>query len=102
MRLCPEKVEVIVLACCSLHNYLRSSQESKNVYTPIGSLDTEHPETHEVSLGNWRTNEQAKGWKQMEKQGSNRHSGSAKGVRDYLTDYFNSIEGAVPWQDNMV
>ena len=102
MRLAPEKVETIVLACCTLHNYLRSSQESQDVYTPMGSLDTEHEETHQMSPGNWRMAEEPKGWKAMDKQGSNHYSANAKGIRDYLTEYFNSKEGAVPWQDSMI
>ena len=49
--LLPEKVEAIVLTCCVLRNYLRSQQSSSTVYTPPGSLDNEHPLTHEVQPG---------------------------------------------------
>lgn len=51
MRLSPEKAEIAVLACCSLHNMLRSS--SRNVYTPPGSMDTEDVITHDITQGSW-------------------------------------------------
>ena len=102
MRLDPEKVETIVLACCSLHNFLRSRNEARNIYMPTGSIDTKDLETHIVSRGNWRQDKESKGWIPIDKQGSNHHSTDAKEIRDYLCDYFNSDDGAVPWQDNMI
>ena len=53
MGLLAEKVEVITMACCSLHNFLRSRIEACCVYTPPGSLDTEDSYTHELQLGDW-------------------------------------------------
>ena len=32
----PDKVELIVMACCSLHNFLRSRIAASNIYTPQG------------------------------------------------------------------
>lgn len=101
IRLAPEKVETIVLACCTLHNFLRSTQGSRNIYTPPGSIDTENADTHTVSPGNWRQDKVPQGLVPIERQGSNRHSTSAKAIRDYLCNYFSS-EGAVAWQDNMI
>ncbi len=54
IRLSPEKVETIVLACCTLHNYLRSKNTSRNVYTPPGSFDNENTDTGSVTPGTWR------------------------------------------------
>ena len=51
--LVPEKVEAITMACCTLHNFLRSCSEACSVYTPPGSLDTEDPVTHELRQGDW-------------------------------------------------
>ena len=48
----PTKVETIVLACCSMHNFL--SIRSSHVYSPQGITDTEHPDTHVVTPGEWR------------------------------------------------
>ena len=70
------------MACCSLHNFLRSRIAASNIYTPQGSLDSEDRETHAEVPGEWR-------------QG-------AKNLRDYLRDYYNSKEGEVPWQWNMI
>lgn len=51
--LVPEKVEVITMACCTLHNFLRSRVEAHSVYMPPGSYDMEDPITHAVQLGEW-------------------------------------------------
>ena len=52
ISLCPEKVVDIVIACCSLHNYLR--EESISTCTPPGCLDTEDLDTHVIHPGAWR------------------------------------------------
>ena len=100
MGLSPEKVETIVLASCTLHNFLRT--KSKNTYTPPGSLDTEIADTHTMSPGQWRQGPHPQGLIAIERQGSNNHSNLAKETRDYLCDYFNSDKGSVPWQDDMI
>ena len=97
--LVPEKVEVITLACCTLHNYLRSRVEARSVYTPPGSMDTEHPLTHEIQLGQWHDEAQSTGLLPLARQGSNHYSSTAK---ETLCTYFNSKEGEVPWQWDMV
>ena len=35
----PDEVELIVMACCSLHNFLRSRIAANDIYTPQRSLD---------------------------------------------------------------
>ena len=97
-----EKVETIVLACCSLHNYFISKLQSHATYATQVSLNMEDPETHTVSPGEWRQNPEPQGWMPLEQQGSNRHSNKAKELRNYLCDYFNSKEGAISWQDNLI
>ena len=59
MGLVPEKVEVITMACCTLHNFLWSHVSASSVYTPPGSLDTEDPETHALQLGEWHCGPQS-------------------------------------------
>ena len=100
--LAPEKVEKIVLACCCLHNLLRSKAGACNIYTPPGSIDNEDSITHLVQPGEWRQSPEPQGLKSLAQQGSNRYSNAAKELRDYLKDYYNSEEGAVPWQWNMI
>ena len=96
----PTKVETIVLACCSLHNFL--SIRSGHVYLPQGSTDTEDPNTHVVSPGDWRQQQPAQGIAPLARQSGNRPTNAAKEIREYLCTYFNSTNGSVPWQNNMI
>ena len=96
ITLSPEKVEIITLTCCILHNYL---------YTPAESMDREDredPESHQVIFGEWRQEVCSSGMQPLGKQGSNNYSASAKEIRDSLCTYYNSTAGAVPWQNNMI
>ena len=98
----PEKLETLVMACCCLHNFLRGRVGARSIYTPNGSLDTEDPNTHVIMPGEWRQGPQSQGLQPLERQGSNRHSNCAKELREYFCEYFNSEDGSVPWQDNMI
>lgn len=98
----PDKVTTIVLACCSLHNYLREQTISRSVYMPPGSVDGEDPDTHTLRQGEWRSQGNAQGWVGLAHQGSNHHSTAAKQLRNYLCDYFVSSSGEVSWQYNMI
>ena len=100
IKLHPAKVEAIVLACCSLHNFL--SIHSASVYSPQGSMDTKDTGTHIVSPGDWRQQQQPQGLILLARQSGNRHANAAKEVRKYLCTYFNSDHGSLPWQDNMI
>lgn len=102
IALSPDKVETIVLASCVLHNYLRTHQTAHQVYTPPGSIDSEDPTTHEVHLGEWRGSNSSTGLISLHKQGSNTYSSTAKNIRDSFCKYFNSKEGEVSWQYNMI
>ena len=97
IALSPEKVEHIVMACCSLHNFLRVRLGSCSVYTPSGSIDTENQETHKITDGQWRHDPQPQGLQPLQQQGGNRYTSDAKQLRDYMCDYFNSDIGCVPW-----
>ncbi|XP_023312264.1 uncharacterized protein LOC111692469 [Anoplophora glabripennis] len=50
----PEKVKKIVLAICTLHNFLMKRKDSAGRYAPAGSFDTEDEDTHAVVNGSWR------------------------------------------------
>ena len=73
-----------------------------SVYLPSGSIDTEYLETHEVVLADWRQGPQPQGLRLFVRQGSNRSTSCEKELRDYMCDYFNSGDGSVPWQENMI
>lgn len=99
INLIPDKVEAITMACCALHNFLRSQTE---VYMPPGSVDREDPETHVVQPGEWHQGPQSTGFVQLARQGSNAYSKTAKDLRDQICKYFNAKEGEVSWQWNMI
>jgi hypothetical protein len=98
----PEKVIAIVMACCSLHNFLRTRVSSRIVYTPRGSLDFENTDNHTVMPGTWRQESSAQGLIAPPRLRGNRQLASAKAYRDQLREYFNSPDGAVAWQDKMI
>lgn len=91
----PDRVEDIVLACCVLHNLMRT----KYPILTINLLDVEDPLTHQVTSGAWRSNTTLENLEVMK---GNNMTKAAKAQRDYLRDYFQSPEGAVSWQDSMI
>ena len=102
MNLSPEKAEVVTLACCVLHNFLRTKVASQQLYMPPGSIDSEDPDTHSIRQGEWHNSPQPMGLQGFTHQGSNRHSVTAREFRDSLCWYFTSEHGSVPWQWNML
>ena len=102
MGVVPEKVEAITMACCILHNFLLSRQNASSVYAPPGYLDTEDPITHQIHLGDWHTDQQSTSIQLLTKQGNNHYCATAKNTRDTLCHYFNTKEGEVEWQWDMI
>lgn len=95
MRMQPERVESIVLACCCLHNLFR-------MQTPIlrtGAVDQEDA-NHNIIPGEWR--EVGALLDGVTQDGGNYQLKAAKVQRNYLKRYFNNPIGQVPWQDRMV
>lgn len=92
MRQTPKTVSAIVIACCCLHNLLRTQK------MPKGLVDEEDA-NHEIIPGAWRDGDiLVDGLGDRGNYGTNR----AKQVRQHLTEYYVSPEGSVPWQDKMV
>ena len=98
----PEKVETNVLVCCSLHNYLSSRPTSRAIYLPQGTLDTDDSNTHVGSPGDWRQQPPPQGLLPLAQQGGNRHTNAAKEIIGYLCTYYNSDQGSVASQNNMI
>ena len=94
MLVTPERAELIVLACCALHNFLRTRLPT---FTNA-LMDREDEETHEFVAGAWRNEEQLMNLAVL--RGRN-VSKAAKSQRDYICGWVNSV-GAVSWQDRMV
>ncbi|CAH1977077.1 unnamed protein product [Acanthoscelides obtectus] len=92
----PENICYVVLAICSLHNFLRKRDTS---YTTSTSFDQENLITKELQVGDWRKN--AVNMTKLESRNKKVATIAAKTNRDYYTSYFNS-DGKVDWQDEML
>lgn len=57
MQLNEVKASVITKTCVLLHNFLRKSRTSRNIYTPPGSLDL-YKDGELISQGSWRNNKE--------------------------------------------
>uniref|UniRef100_A0A1Y1MH57 Uncharacterized protein n=2 Tax=Photinus pyralis TaxID=7054 RepID=A0A1Y1MH57_PHOPY len=92
----PEKAQLIVMTVVCLHNFLRRSQTSRNIYTPPGCLDSEVDGN--TILGNWRTDNQEISSSLLPVRNIPRRSKPVPtNIRLEFTEYFCS-NGAVPWQ----
>lgn len=92
-----ETTEMIVLACCALHNYLR--RKSSTYLTPT-SVDWEDTKTTILTEGEWRQNvRQLLGIKQHNRSGKETYL--AEAIRGYYRDFYNN-EGAIEFQERMI
>ena len=73
-----EKVEAMVRACCTLHNYVRARD---GVDYDLMNGDTGFVDDQNNQQG---------------------HQRPATTIRDEFSEYFSSEEGALPWQDRMI
>jgi hypothetical protein len=82
----PEKVDGIVLACCAMHNMLKTigptTYGRQQTGQEIGTVNATIPS---AKVGSRRSSTQ-----------------TAKYYREYLCTYVNSIEGRVSWQDSIL
>ncbi|KAG0436601.1 hypothetical protein HPB47_017864 [Ixodes persulcatus] len=97
-------LEAVVWACVSLHNYLRSLDESdrgERLYCPAGYVDADkegHP--GQTTNGRWRVGSADRSV--LSNVGrSNMHATVPKSVRDKNMKYFCSRNGELPWQYNV-
>ena len=97
LQLSPKNVEKVTLASCVLHNFLRDKAPAK--YTPPFSFDREDLESGEIHLGDWRCSSELEN---LNISGRNTYTKTAKEVRDGFSEYFNSPEGSVPWQEKFI
>ena len=94
----PEHAQSVILACCVMHNYLRT--ESCSSYTPPGSCDIVDPVLGEVVDGTWR----AEGYgilNDIEPTTARNHPAASTETREQFTHYFSN-EGALEWQERHI
>jgi hypothetical protein len=85
-------VDDVVLAACSLHNWLRQTTAG---YLPSQAVDTEDFSTGEVIPGLWRS--EVDQLVSVGATGSNNYAKTAEKIRVQYTEYFWN-EGSVPFQ----
>ncbi|XP_072379282.1 inhibitor of growth protein 3 isoform X1 [Diabrotica undecimpunctata] len=92
----PEKIDLVVMACCVLHNFLR--RNAKAVYMPPSSTDIEDLNSGTVINENWREGYSMDG---LQTSASRNVSQQAKDVREMYEHFFVG-EGKVSWQDRFL
>ncbi|XP_022169820.1 uncharacterized protein LOC111033412 [Myzus persicae] len=96
INLCPEKATLIVLTCTHLHNYLRM-KKVESYYQ--GGFDVEDTTTGEILNADWKSDQRLLPLQQL--SGRNIPI-SSKEIRLNFSKYFNSEQGAVPWQNESI
>nr|CAI5822371.1 unnamed protein product [Callosobruchus analis] len=97
MLLEPHKAAKVVLACIYLHNYLRRSKSSRNIYTRQDTFDQEID--GKIIQGSWRQEREANPTSLLPIRNIPRKSaGVSKDNRKQFAEYFKTV-GRVPWQE---
>lgn len=92
--------ENYTLACLSLHNYLRQTDNA--MYTPSGFIDSENKDGT-IKEGEWRsTNNEDSALRRINPVRGSRYPKNAIEVRESLKEYVNSESGSVPWQTDYI
>ncbi|XP_070382362.1 uncharacterized protein [Dermacentor albipictus] len=92
INLHPENADYVVMAACVLHNFL--SEDA--AYMPPNYADSEDCYGN-VTEGQWRE-EDTQAMLELAPPVGHNYSRSAAATREIFKNYFNSTQGAVPWQ----
>ncbi|XP_037806088.1 protein ANTAGONIST OF LIKE HETEROCHROMATIN PROTEIN 1-like [Lucilia sericata] len=101
IEMAPENVDVVVLACTALHNFIMLNDQ-KRWYCPEGYVDREAKDGT-VQEGEWRKHLRNSAERPMRSFATNirRSTQTAMDLRDRLADYFCN-EGVLPFQYRMI
>ncbi|XP_065652846.1 uncharacterized protein LOC136080161 [Hydra vulgaris] len=96
-----EKLILITQAIVALHNFLMKKRSANNyLYCPTNYTDIDGPAGFRPGV--WRQDNSCSAALQPLSLGSKNYSKDAKQVRDDFKEYFNSPEGELEWQLNLV
>ncbi|XP_046141432.1 uncharacterized protein LOC123987741 [Osmia bicornis bicornis] len=98
MLLEPEKAQLIVLTVAYLHNFLRRNNNSRSLYSPAGTFDSD--QNGVFVEGNWRQERNSNSLIPITNI-SRRSPLSAQEIRDELKEYFIT-NGRLEWQKEYV
>ncbi|XP_071511878.1 uncharacterized protein [Diadema antillarum] len=90
----PDTINLITMCACVLHNLILIRYPHA-----ISEVDREDLDTHYLIPGGWRTDRHLQGLLPLTGHHTQK---DAKDQRDYLSHYYMSPAGAVPWQERMV
>lgn len=99
MLLEPQKAEQIVMTIIYLHNFLRKSLSSRNIYAPDGTFDKEV--NGHVLPGSWRNDDKNSTSFTPLRNIPRKSSRNINNIRDEFSTYFSS-NGSVVWQKDYV
>ena len=91
------KVNIIVLTCCTLYNYLRKT--NGDYYLPHTSIVREDTESGQITESEWR--KESVHLTSLQRRIHGTPPSLASQVRDSFKTYFNN-EGSVPFQEQMM
>ncbi|XP_004917635.1 uncharacterized protein LOC101731903 [Xenopus tropicalis] len=94
INLSPEKIGIVVTACCVLHNFLRRNDTEG--YAPLNMLDRENIDNGTFIPGEWRSERPR--LVPLQSVEPETIESAAERNRDKYMEYFNG-PGAVEWQD---
>nr|XP_034178195.1 protein ANTAGONIST OF LIKE HETEROCHROMATIN PROTEIN 1-like [Osmia lignaria] len=96
MLLEPGKVQLIVLTVAYLHNFLRRNDNSRSLYSPVGTFDSE--QNGVFVEGNWRQETNPSSLISITNIPRRSLLTSAQEIRDEFKEYFIT-NGRLEWQD---
>jgi len=97
INMSPDKVDIITMAACSLHNWLRKTSD---MYITQRCVDFEDIQQHVVLPGAWR-DQLRTALERLPATRSNHASRDAVAIRNTYAQLFETTE-AVPWQEKMI